>query len=58
MTQAFFTSPDDELQVEPRELEAVFIGALTMVLAKALAATGEANGPWPKKRFCSFGSLT
>ena len=45
MTQAFFTNPDDELQVEPRELEAVFIGALTMVLAKALAA--DRGSEWP-----------
>ncbi len=45
MTQAFFTGPDDELQVEPRELEAVFIGALTMVLAKALAA--DRGSEWP-----------
>ena len=45
MSQAFLTSPDDELQVEPRELEAVFIAALTMVLAKTLAA--ERGSQWP-----------
>lgn len=41
----FFASPDDELQVEPRELEAVFIAALTMVLAKRLA--GDRGADWP-----------
>jgi hypothetical protein len=45
MNTDFLTSSDDELQVEPRDLEAVFVAALTMVLAKRLAADRGAD--WP-----------
>ncbi len=45
MNPEFISSANDELQVEPRELEAVFIAALTMVLAKQLAENRHMD--WP-----------
>jgi hypothetical protein len=43
----FFTDPDDRIEVDPADLAPIFIGAMTLSLAKRLAA--DDNKPWKKE---------